>query len=57
MEKDKNNPPLRGGRGWSVSVKKQTFYGVYTNEYTKYLEVWIFVSIFATNIIAIEPCK
>jgi hypothetical protein len=24
-EKDKNNPPLRGWRGWSVSVKKINF--------------------------------
>jgi hypothetical protein len=24
-EKDKNNPPLRGWRGWSVSVKKIIF--------------------------------
>ena len=52
--KDKNNPPLRG---CSVSVTKTNFYGVYTNKYTRYLEVWIFVPIFAPNFRAIEPCR
>ena len=36
--------------GFSPSNKKTTKNHVYTNKYTKDLEVWIFIPIFALNI-------
>lgn len=53
--KDKNNPPFEGVQ--RKRDENKLFYGVYTNKYTRYLEVWIFVPIFAPNFRAIEPCR